>query len=71
MHFLVIRAWYEFVTLLANSLEERKLGERRVNPYGLIVADNKVMEEDEAVEIEEVWEKFSLPCVHMFFFDRS
>ena len=39
---------------LEDSLEERNLGERRFNPYGSVVADNEAMEEDEAVEIEEV-----------------
>ena len=48
------------LSLLEDSLEERNSGER-VNAYGSIVADNRAMEEDEAVEIEEV-------CL---FFDRS
>ena len=53
------------LSLLEDSLEERNSGER-VNAYGSIVADNEAMEEDKAVEIEEV-------CVlsaHVFF-DRS
>ena len=41
------------LSLLEDSLEERNSGER-VNAYGSIVADNEAMEEDEAVEIEEV-----------------
>ena len=55
------------LSLLEDSLEDRNLGES-VNAYGSIVADNGAMEEDEAVEIEEVW---GLPCVHVCFFDRS
>ena len=53
------------LSLLEDSLEERNSGER-VNAYGSIVADNEAMEEDEAVEIEEV-------CVlsARVFFDRS
>ena len=41
------------LSLLEDSLEDRNLGES-VNAYGSIVVDNGAMEEDEAVEIEEV-----------------
>lgn len=42
------------LSLLKDSLEESDLCERRLNPYGSIVAYNKAMKEDEAVEIEEI-----------------
>jgi len=41
-------------SLLEDSVEERNLGERRVNPYGSILVDNEAMEEDEAIGIDGV-----------------
>ena len=61
-HFL--RLSYEFVTVFIGRFSGGQEFRQSVNAYGSIVADNGAMEEDEAVEIEEVC---GLPCVHVCF----